>query len=81
MTSMGNLSESQASQSRREALKKFGRYAAAAPTVMVLLEPREGHARKGKGQGSRTGQRGKGGDPAAQLISEDASLVQITGPG
>ena len=31
-------------QSRREALKRFGRYAAAASTAMPLLEPREGHA-------------------------------------
>lgn len=40
MTSMDKTSDSPASQSRRETLKKFGRYAAAAPTVMVLLEPR-----------------------------------------
>jgi hypothetical protein len=51
MTSMGNFSERPTSQSRREALKKFGRYAAVAPTVMVLLEPRESHAGKGKGRG------------------------------
>jgi len=29
---------------RREALKKFGRYAAAAPTAMLLLTPRQGDA-------------------------------------
>ena len=44
MTSMDEVSGSPASQSRREALKKFGRYAAAAPTAMVLLESRESHA-------------------------------------
>ena len=27
-------------QSRREALKRFGRYAAVAPTTMLLLSPR-----------------------------------------
>jgi hypothetical protein len=34
-------------QTRREALKKFGRYAAAAPAAMVLLQPRvsDAHAR------------------------------------
>ena len=48
---MDKVSDSPASQDRREALKKFGRYAALAPTVMVLLEPREGHAGKGKGNG------------------------------
>jgi hypothetical protein len=59
MTSTGNVSHTLASQSRREALKEFGRYAAAAPTVMVLLEPREGHA--GNGKRSKRGKRGKGG--------------------
>jgi hypothetical protein len=48
MTSMDEVFASPASQSRREALKKFGRYAAAAPTAMVLLEPRESHAAKPK---------------------------------
>jgi hypothetical protein len=32
-------------QARREVLKRFGRYAAAAPAVMLLLAPREGEAR------------------------------------
>ena len=32
-------------QTRRAALKKFGRYAAAAPTIMVLLEPRDGNSK------------------------------------
>ena len=62
MTSMDKTSDSPVSQSRREALKKFGRYAAVAPTVMVLLEPREGHAGKGKGKGWGKGGKGKGGD-------------------
>jgi len=38
-------------QSRREALKRFGRYAAAAPTAMLLLQPRESLAGKGKAKG------------------------------
>ena len=59
MTPMDEVSESlDASQSRREALKKFGRYAAAAPTAMVLLQPSESHA--GKGKKSKPGKRGKG---------------------
>ena len=53
-------------ESRRDALKRFGRYAAAAPAVMVLLEPREGHAGKGKGRGwgkgGRWGKRGRRGN-------------------
>jgi hypothetical protein len=59
MTSMGNFPDSPTSQSRREALKKFGRYAAVAPTVMVLLEPRESHAGKGKGKAWAWGKGGK----------------------
>jgi hypothetical protein len=35
-------------QSRREALKRFGRYAAVAPTAMVLLQPRDSLAGKWK---------------------------------
>ena len=62
MTSTNKTSDSLASQSRREALKKFGRYAAVAPTAMVLLEPREGHAGKGKGKGRGKGRKWKGGD-------------------
>jgi hypothetical protein len=58
MTSMDEVSGSLASQSRREALKRFGRYAAAAPTAMVLLQPRESHA--GKSRKSKRGKRGKG---------------------
>ena len=62
MTSTCNDPESPASQSRREALKKFGRYAAAAPTLMVLLEPRESHAgmRNGRMRGRNWGGWGKG---------------------
>jgi hypothetical protein len=59
MISIDEVSGSLTSQSRREALKKFGRYAAAAPTAMVLLQPRESHA--GKGKRSKRGKRGKGG--------------------
>ena len=36
-----------ANQSRREALKKFGKYAAVAPAAMVLLHARPSHARGG----------------------------------
>jgi hypothetical protein len=43
------------SQTRREALKRFGRYAAAAPTVMVLLQPSVGHAGGRRGGGRRGG--------------------------
>jgi hypothetical protein len=46
-------------QSRREALKMFGRYAAAAPAAMVLLQARESHAGKAKGRGKRKS-KGKG---------------------
>jgi hypothetical protein len=31
-------------ESRREALKRFARYAAVAPTTMLLLSPSSGHA-------------------------------------
>jgi hypothetical protein len=44
----------------REALKKFGRFAAVAPTRMVLLDSREGSAKPGNsrgwGRGGRWGQ-------------------------
>ena len=46
------------SESRREALKSFGRYAAVAPTAMVLLQPRQGAAKPGNGKGW-----GPGGNP------------------
>ena len=48
-------------QSRREALKKFGRYAAAAPAAMILLQPRQSHARRRHGYGRGHGWgRGRG---------------------
>jgi hypothetical protein len=51
-------------QGRREALKKFGRYAAAVPTAMILLQPDVSHADKGRGRGWGRGgkrKRGRGG--------------------
>jgi hypothetical protein len=36
-------------EARREALKRFSRYAAVAPAVMLLLDPRSGHAYPGQG--------------------------------
>jgi len=51
-----------ADQSRREALKRFGRYAAAAPTAMVLLQPTHSYAgKKGRSRGRGRG-RGRGGN-------------------
>lgn len=48
-------------QSRREALKMFGRYAATAPAVMVLLQSRESLAGWGNGRGrGKSFGRGKG---------------------
>lgn len=44
MTSMRKEANTLAGRNRREALKTFGRYAAVAPTAMILLTPREGHA-------------------------------------
>lgn len=56
------LPEAATHHSRREALKRFGRYAAAAPTVVMLLQPSEGHARQGNGRGwGKGGKAGKGG--------------------
>jgi hypothetical protein len=51
MNSTGN---SVPDQSRREALKRFAHYAAAAPAAMVLLDPRESLAKK-KGKGKSLG--------------------------
>ena len=58
-------------QSRREALKKFGRYAAAVPTAMILLQPGVSHADPGRKRGwfkggkwgkhGKWGKRGRGG--------------------
>ena len=45
-------------ESRREALRKFGRYAAIAPMTMVLLQPREGQA-KPKSKKNNNGAKGK----------------------
>jgi hypothetical protein len=49
------VAEGTVNQSRREALKRFGRYAAAVPTAMVLLQPRDSFAGKGKGKGKGKG--------------------------
>jgi hypothetical protein len=50
-------------QSRREALKRFGRYAAMAPTAMVLLQPRDSLAKPDKnGKGGNSNKGGKGGN-------------------
>jgi hypothetical protein len=52
-------------QSRREALKRFGRYAAMAPTAMVLLQPRDSLAKPdkygkgGKGYKGNNGYKGR----------------------
>jgi hypothetical protein len=40
----GAVAETATCQSRREALKRFGRYAAVAPTTMLLLRPRSADA-------------------------------------
>ena len=52
-----------ASEARRAALKRFGRFAAAAPAAMVLLDAHDSHAggRKGWGWGRRGRSRGRGG--------------------
>jgi hypothetical protein len=42
--SEGASAETATCQSRREALKRFGRYAAMAPTTMLLLSPRSAGA-------------------------------------
>ncbi len=41
---VNEVSDGAADQSRREALKRFGRYAAAAPAAMVLLQARKSEA-------------------------------------
>jgi hypothetical protein len=46
--------------SRREALKRFARYAAAAPTTMVLLQPSESYAGPKKKAKKPKGKRGGG---------------------
>lgn len=62
-----SVADDSANQSRREALRRFGRYAAAAPTAMILLEPREGAAAGkgralGRGKGRGWGKGGGGSD-------------------
>ena len=54
-----SVADSSTNQARREALKKFARYAAAAPVAMVLLDPRESLAKKGKGKGWAWGKGGR----------------------
>jgi hypothetical protein len=44
-SSFGQRDDDQIGEARREALKRFGRYAAVAPTAMLLLLPRRGEAR------------------------------------
>ena len=46
--------------SRREALKRFARYAAAAPTTMVLLQPSESYAGPQKKAKKPKGRKGGG---------------------
>jgi hypothetical protein len=55
------VADAKADQSRREALKNFGRFAAVAPTTMVLLDSREGSAKPGNGRG--WGRGGRWGQP------------------
>ena len=47
-------------EARRAALKRFGRYAAAAPAAMVLLDAHDSHAggSKSRGRGSKGRRRG-----------------------
>jgi hypothetical protein len=55
------VSGSGSDQSRREALLRFGRYAAMAPTAMVLLQPRDSLAKpdkNGKGNNGNKGNKG-----------------------
>jgi hypothetical protein len=55
MTSVDEDSDRPVSQEKREALKKFARYAALAPTVVVLLQPHEGQAGRSRGGRERGG--------------------------
>ena len=52
---LDKVSDGPSNQTRRQALMKFARYAAVAPTVMVLLHPHESAA--GKHGGGRHGGR------------------------
>lgn len=51
-------------ESRRAALKRFGRYAVAAPAAIVLLDPRTGHALGSKNKNRNRGGGGHYGLPA-----------------
>jgi hypothetical protein len=53
-----SMADNGVSRSRREALKRFGRYAAAAPAAMILLQPNEGHAGQRRGGRPRPRRRG-----------------------
>ena len=61
-------------ESRRDALKRFGRYAAAAPTAMLLLEPHQAHAAPKKSKG-RGGGKGRGEERAAGDTTERPRLI------
>ncbi len=50
-----------AGEARRAALKRFGRYAAAAPAAMVLLDAHDSHAGGRKSSFRGYGPRGHGG--------------------
>ena len=52
--------DGETNQGRREALLKFGRFAAAAPAAMLLLQPRDSFAGKRKGRYKRRKVRRKG---------------------
>jgi hypothetical protein len=54
-----SVADGTTNQSRRETLKRFGRYAAVAPTAMMLLQPLESHAGKKNAFGKKRG-RGRG---------------------
>ena len=55
-----SATEVETRESRREALKRFAQYAAVAPSAMVLLEPREGHAQGRREWGHAQARRGSG---------------------
>ena len=49
-------------EARREALKQFSRYVAAAPAAMLLLEPHESHAAQRRGKSGKNEKNGKNGN-------------------
>jgi hypothetical protein len=58
-----SVADDTTTQSRRETLKRFGRYAAVAPTAMMLLQPLESHAGRKAGRKNAFGRkRGRGRD-------------------